>query len=189
MSRPGSSVDASRPLKRPITRSWLPRLWIFALLVAATPGCGIVTSSGSAGHPITPDRATAQRALEQALTAWVENRADPLSLAQVPIHFVDHDHRVGHRLAAFQILGATSDGRFPTLTVRLDWKPEPDAPPQEPEVVEYLVAGVEPIWVFRHDELQMLMHWDHPMPPGAVSTLPSSDLPPVDPQRGTHHEP
>jgi hypothetical protein len=103
-----------------------------------------------------------------ALKSWVEGRTGPLTLEQSPVQFTDHDHRSGNRLASYEVLGTRSSDRFPVFTVKLLW--QDSEPSSEPDTVDYFVGGTQPIWVIRYDELQMLMHWEHPMDQGAPSS-------------------
>jgi hypothetical protein len=31
-----------------------------------------------------------------------------------------------------------------------------------------VVIGIDPLWVFRHEDYDLLLHWEHPMEPVSV---------------------
>jgi hypothetical protein len=156
IDRVSGRVSAQR-----LTMTFCHRLLILSALATSLPGCGFVGGSNDSRDAVIPDRETARRALELALSAWVESRAAPLLLERTSVQFSDHDQRVGNRLSSYEVLSMRASDRFPIFTVRLHWQ-DPGGS-SEPDVVEYFVGGTQPIWVIRHDELQMLMHWEHPM--------------------------
>jgi hypothetical protein len=167
-------------------------LLILVVLAASSPGCGFTSGSNDSRDAVTPDHDTARRALELALKGWVEGRTGPLALEQSSVQFTDHDHRVGNRLASYEVLGTRTSDRFPIFTVRLHWQDSDES--SEPDTVEYFVGGTQPIWVIRHDELQMILHWEHPMTlENAGNPQPTdqavSKPAPVDPQPAIDHEP
>ena len=107
-----------------------------------------------------PPRDRAQAALETALTGWqqgavagtVPGATDPV------IQFVDSHHPSGQRLRGYTILGlAPGDGpRVFTVRLTVDGS-------SEGVRARYVVFGVDPVWVFRHEDYEMMSHWDHPM--------------------------
>lgn len=114
-----------------------------------------------------PDAAQARRAVESALEAW---RASPeLASTSHPssnIVFVDQRRRLGQPLRAFTILRESPAEGFRRFQVKLSL-----SDPDESRVASYCVFGVEPIWVYRSEDFDMIMHWECPAPekpqPGA----------------------
>jgi hypothetical protein len=117
------------------------------------------------------DPREARRALEDALEAWRKSpqleRTTPKIL---PVMFVDQSRKVDQRLREFAILrefpGADGCRRF---QVKLALEE-----PNESILASYYIFGQGPIWVYRAEDFEMMMHMD-PMttadspPDGALS--------------------
>jgi hypothetical protein len=129
----------------------------FAALVAALCllGCG-----SNRAERFVPDEAVARQALTVAMTAWQKNEGTSLSLdGTTAIEVVDKHRRLGQSLVQFKILGEVSGigGRSFEVELQLD-------NPSQTEHVRYIVVGINPLWVFRQEDYELLSHWDHPMP-------------------------
>jgi hypothetical protein len=108
-----------------------------------------------------PPSATARAALSTALESWragrpsgrIESKRQPAQ-----IQYVDSLRKPDQRLRGFAILGEVPHDDYRCFKVRLDLDPPPleDQPP-----VRYFVFGINPIWVYRAEELEMITHWDH----------------------------
>lgn len=153
---------------------------------------GIVTalffSLGSGCSKSDPSRyipapAVAEESLRAALEAWRAGQpAGTVTSYNVPIQVADTHRRAGQKLKGYEILGEVSVDGGRRFQVRLDLE-NPDAQ----EKVQYIVVGIDPLWVFRREDYDMITHWDHPMPavdapssPSAAAkresaTVPSSD--------------
>jgi hypothetical protein len=90
------------------------------------------------------------------------------------VEFVDSHHKPTQRLKSFDVLGvAPGDGpRVFTVRLKLDDPAKARGlggdgpPPSTLEVkVRYVVFGLDPVWVVRQEDFDMLAHWDHPMKP------------------------
>ncbi len=80
--------------------------------------------------------------------------------------FVDQQRRPGRRLLTFSVLGDSEVEGCRRFLVRLSL-----AEPDESILVAYDVFGQDPTWVYRREDLEMIMHWEHPMsadPPSAA---------------------
>jgi hypothetical protein len=130
---------------------------LLALLVTVyLYGCG---PSNSAARYV-PSESVARQALEAALTAWQKGSGTSLSLDNnTTIEVIDRERRAGQTLTEFKILGEVSveGGRWFEVEMRLDH-------PAQIEQVRYCVIGINPLWVFRQSDYEVLGHWDHPMP-------------------------
>jgi hypothetical protein len=107
-----------------------------------------------------PDETVARQALTAALSAWKEEGGTSLRLEDdTVVEVVDRYRRPGQVLSEFNILGevAGDGGRWFEVELHL-------ANPAQTEQVRYIVVGIEPLWVFRQSDYEMLGHWDHPMP-------------------------
>jgi hypothetical protein len=138
----------------PLAR-WLLRSGCVLLLLVGG-GCG-----GNRGFErYIPAEDTARRALEVTLAAWrdgvaVDGPAHGLPALQV----VDTQRREGQHLRGYEILGAVpAEGGHRRFAVRLLLED-----PAEEQKVRYVVLGIDPLWVWRQEDLDKLMHWEMDM--------------------------
>ena len=118
--------------------------------------CNRYSSSGYERY--VPSAARAQEALDLVLAAWKNGEpAGPLAFnsAAITIQVADSTRRPGQRLVDYELLGEVSGEGPRTFVVRLKL----DNPSAEREVRYYLV-GIDPLWVFRQDDYDALIHWD-----------------------------
>jgi hypothetical protein len=138
-----------------IRREFAIELVLAALLLPGLAGCG---QSSSGYERYVPDSARAQEALDQALAAWKNGEAaGPLRLKSAPIaiQVADSTRRPDQRLVDYELLGEVSGEGPRTFVVRLKL----DNPIVESEVRYYLV-GIDPLWVFRQEDYDAVVHWD-----------------------------
>ena len=77
--------------------------------------------------------------------------------------FVEQQQPPGRKLRAFEILGETpgyEDEGYRRVLVRLSF-----ADPAESVVAAYYVFGQGPVWVYRAEDFDMIMHMDKSMMP------------------------
>jgi hypothetical protein len=134
------------------------RLPIAALVALALAGCG---ERGRKAEEFIPPEDPARLALEASLSAW---RAGTPGV-QVPdtspvVNFADTQKEAGRRLLDFAVLGPAPGDSPRCFAVRLTL-----AGPEEELRTRYVVIGIDPLWVIRHDDFEMITHWDHRMPP------------------------
>jgi hypothetical protein len=136
---------------------WMEAAGISAVLTAISlSGCGRAKSAAS----YVPNANKARQALTLALSGWQQNNNAALSLDdQTVVQVVDQHRRPGQTLDEFTILGEVSGdgGRWFEVELKL-------ANPVQSEQVRYVIVGIDPLWVFRQPDYEMLGHWDHPMP-------------------------
>ena len=108
----------------------------------------------------TPSPERAEAALTQAMDAWQAGQpAGEIPESKPAIHVTDN-HQQRHRgLVKYRILGETVARSGRTYAVELTLKS-----PEEKVKTEYIVVGIDPLWVFRREDYELLMHWDHRMP-------------------------
>jgi hypothetical protein len=148
--------------------AWLARGTIGVLAALFVPGCGPAATADPESH--RPAAPAARRALEQALGAWRDapQLARTVSALQ-PVMFVDQQRRPEQRLRAFTVLGESPEpGAYRRFRVRLAL-----AAPDESVVASYYVFGQGPFWVYRAEDLDMLMHMDHAM---MAASSPEADV-------------
>ncbi len=120
-------------------------------LVASIGGCA--ASSGVESQ--VPAEPAARQALDAALTAWKEGQPPGTLTDQSPhVQVVDSMRRPGQRLVGYEILGEVASQRQRGFLVRLRLDH-----PSETSKVRFCVVGIDPLWVFRQEELDMLGRW------------------------------
>ncbi|MGH8165486.1 MAG: hypothetical protein ACREP1_14250 [Rhodanobacteraceae bacterium] len=120
-----------------------------------------------------PSAARAEEALDQVLSAWKRGEpAGPLAYASAPIaiQVADSTRRPGQRLADYELLGEISGEGPRTFAVRLQL----DNPSERREVRYYLV-GIDPLWVFRQEDYDAIVHWQACAPDWELETAAKSD--------------
>jgi hypothetical protein len=117
-----------------------------------------------------PEAALARRAVETSLKTWHDSPGLPLSCAPAPkLMFVDQRRRLGQALRSFKIVGQSRAEGHRRFQVKLSL-----ADPDESRVVVYCVFGIDPTWVYRSEDFDLIMHWECPMPDGSpVSAAPA----------------
>ena len=78
---------------------------------------------------------------------------------------MDQQRRPGQRLVAFALLGESESEGCRRFQVKLSL-----AEPEESRLVAYYVFGENPIWVYRSEDFDMIMHWECPPPADAPVT-------------------
>ena len=128
--------------------------------VAAAIGCGDGGRTPAGLAP--PDLASSRAALAASLDAWkADDRASGVLIGSKPSIGVVDSARKDRPLLDYQILG-------PLMVVE---KARPFAvrlvlgSPRESVAARYLVLGRDPLWVFRQEDFERMLHWEHAMAP------------------------
>ncbi|APW63742.1 hypothetical protein [Paludisphaera borealis] len=126
-----------------------------------------------------PDPKLAREALEKSLQAWRASPGIERTVTTIrPIMFVEQQQPAGQRLRTFEILGETAGYEgYRRLLAKLDLED-----PDESTTVAYYVFGQGPIWVYRAEDFDMIMHMDKtmmPAPPPAPAA-PGAGKPSID---------
>ena len=128
---------------------------ILAILFVACAGC----SRAQRNEDFVPQEDTARAALDAYLRAWSQGHtAQTIPGTNPPVMVVD-DLRQKRTLKRYTILGPTPADAPMCFAVQLTLG-NPDAEVRE----RYVVVGLDPLWVWRYDDYQMIAHWSHPMP-------------------------
>lgn len=108
---------------------------------------------------IPPDD-QARQALEACLKAWQEGRP-PGQVADGPpaVYLVDGHRRPNQELRSYEVLGPAPGNAPRCYAVRVVLA----TPPAE-QRLRFVVVGIDPLWVLRHEDYEMILHWEHPMP-------------------------
>ena len=145
------SAPAKRRAKRPAGGWWLCGLLAFA--------AGCANSGAGNGHDrFIPTEEAARAALDAALSAWKGGqRGRSVATPSVPVEVVDAQWAAGERLQDFAVLGEVPGNGPRCFAVRLRLESR-----REPLRTRFVVFGQDPLWVFRHDDLDMMAHMEHP---------------------------
>jgi hypothetical protein len=145
-------------------RGGAARTAALGLLAVWAAGCG---GSKNFDHYIPPPE-QARRALEAALTAWQKGEPPGRIASTSPtVHVVDSHRKRGQRLQGYEILGEVPGNAPRCFAVRLSLED-----PREEQKARFVVLGIEPLWVMRHEDLDMMAHWEHPMGEGKGEQAP-----------------
>jgi hypothetical protein len=132
--------------------------WAVAGIAAALAftGCGC-----SRPNPYIPSSEAAVQALTAVLDSWKNGQAmESIATPSAVVRVADTQRQSGHVLRSYEILGERSAEGGRRFAVRLNF-----APPAQQLQAQYVVVGLDPLWVFRQEDYDMLLHWDHPMNP------------------------
>jgi len=128
----------------------VPMGFLLTILVLSMTGCG------KGYQKYVPASSTARQALETALAAWKEgNKLERIDDFSPPIQVLDSRWLKGRVLRDYEILGEVHQEGPRCFTVQMVL----DGPRQE-QKVRYYVFGIEPLWIFRQEDYDMLNHWD-----------------------------
>ena len=110
------------------------------------------------------------------MATWKEGHPTGIVEPTSPrVQVVDTHRKPGQKLVGFEILSDSADSRVRTFSVRLTL-----IEPEERPVVRFLVVGIDPILVFRQEDYELLMHWEHQMDPepekGATAPAPRVEV-------------
>jgi hypothetical protein len=134
--------------------------WLIAVLaVSICPSCRRDSRPDPRGR--VPDVRVARRAVERSLEEWRDSPPLDLTTPKArPVMFVDQQRRPGRRLRGFTILAESEMEGCRRFQVRLSL-----ADPDESILAAYYVFGEDPIWVYRAEDFDMIMHMDKSMMP------------------------
>lgn len=76
------------------------------------------------------------------------------------VHITDAHRKAGQRLEEYQILGEVPGDAPRCFAVKATF-----SNPAAEERIRFVVIGIDPLWVWRHEDLELLSHWDHKMDP------------------------
>lgn len=159
-----------RPFQRILTAS--PNSWKHLRIALA--GMAAACFAGCGGQPTAKYIPTADKAhavLTEVLEAWKAGTTEAaIATASGKVNIADTSRKPGQRLVAYDILGETpNEGGPRAFTVALTL-----ANPDQNIKERYLVVGIDPPWVFRQTDYELLSHWDHPMPGSHTNAVPEA---------------
>lgn len=155
-TRNAPKTSTLRPAWRPSGDS-RPALKVPGLILLAVVGC----TSRAVPVDIVPGPAKARRALDLAMRAWTEGRPTGTIEPTTPrVQVVDAHRKPGQALRGYEVLAESPSAHARTFSLRLDL-----ANPEEKIIVRFLVVGNDPVLVFRQEDYDLIMHWEHKMEP------------------------
>jgi hypothetical protein len=137
-------------------------LAVLVIIACSTTGCN---SEASAIQRFIPSQESSQAAISKAFDAWKTGTpAGPVPDTSPLIHLTDNHRRPSEKLISYRILGEVPGDTPRCYAVELKFDPPRD------ERARYVVVGIDPLWVFRLEDYQLLAHWEHKMEPPPAST-------------------
>ena len=119
----------------------------------------LLTGCGDPAARYVPSPTQAVTAVKASLDDWKKGLpAGPVSDTKPTVFVVDSQRRELTVLSDYQILGEVPGNAPRCLAVHLRW-----ANPEKEERARYVVVGIDPLWVFRQEDYDLLAHWEHPM--------------------------
>ena len=147
-----TSTDYMQPY---ILRRSLPWLSFVTILLADT-GC----TQQRTDAEFMPSEQDSQNALRTALDAWKAGQAaGPVPGTKPVIHVTDSSRIDERKLESWKLLGPVPGNAPRCYAVSLQL-----AEPTEERRERYVIIGIDPLWIFRHEDYDLLLHWEHPMP-------------------------
>ena len=139
-----------------------------------------LTGCSESDAKFVPPQAAALAAVTAAMNAWKNGIVPgPVPDTAPLVHLTDSHREPGQVLTAFEILGEVPGNADRCYAVRLKM-----SNPEAEERVRYVVVGIDPLWVFRHEDYDMLMHWEHPMEKSEPADDPAASAPQGDSTSG-----
>jgi hypothetical protein len=124
------------------------------LLVLSLLGC-----NRAGQERYVPASALARNAVSASLESWASGNDTPdLAPGGPRVQYAD-SLRTSRTLESFEIVGELPVEEGRRFEVLLTLK---DPPGQEK--AQYIVLGIDPLWVIRLEDYHMITHWDHPVP-------------------------
>jgi len=135
-------------------RAWL--LALFPLTISTVMmGCGEVDRN----RRFIPSPTVAESAVKSGMEAWMKGEQVGAVAGTKPvIHVIDSYRKPGQTLTQYEILGEVPANAPRCFAVKVKL-----AGPEKEERLRYIVVGIDPLWVFRQEDYDLLSHWDHPM--------------------------
>ena len=119
-------------------------------------GCGQFDRSSQ----FIPSVTVAETAVKAGMEAW--KKGEPVGLVQgvkkPAVHVVDSHRKPGQQIASYEILGEVPGNAPRCFAVKAKLSGSDTT-----ERLRYIVVGIDPLWVFRQEDYDLLSHWEHPM--------------------------
>ena len=131
-------------------------------LVAAFMAIGCGHSKRESVELGPPDLKSSRSALVASLDAWkADQRSSGVIIGSAPSIGIVDAMRTERRLLDYEVVGplmVVEKGRPFAVRLILD-------APRETVAARYIVLGRDPLWVFRQEDFERMLHWEHKMDP------------------------
>lgn len=128
---------------------------MFVLLSVILAGCGQVDRTSD----FIPSPTVAHSALTTAMEAWKDGEpVGPVPGTKPVIYVVDSHRNAGLSLESYEILGEVPGNAPRCFAVKAKL-----TDPEKEERLRYILVGIDPLWIFRQEDYDLLTHWEHPM--------------------------
>ena len=143
------------------SRTGLASRAIFLATICLFVGCRSKREATSFER-FKPAPANAHAALIAVLNAWKKGAAvGAVADSAAPALFVVDTARLKEpALLDFEVLSETPSPTSRCLTARLTF-----AETDESVLAKFHVFGIDPLWIYRQVDYDMISHWEHPMEP------------------------
>jgi hypothetical protein len=134
--------------------------------------CGFSACEQQAPAPVeatstdrfVPSTTQAEGALRSVFDAWKAGQPPGMVPDTSPaVHVTDTFRKPEERLVDYHILGEVPTDKPRCYAVDLRFEPE------RIERTRFTVVGIDPLWVFRGEDVELLSHWEHNMEPPGMS--------------------
>jgi hypothetical protein len=134
------------------------------LATAFLVGCGAAEHGSDA--LTVPDIGPARAALVASLDAWkADTRGSGVVIGSRPAIGVVDSARADRPLIDYEVVGPLMvQEKVRPFSVRLVL-----GSPRETVTARYLVMGRDPLWVYRQEDFDLMIHWEHKMPPAEAT--------------------
>ena len=130
--------------------------WLVVASVVA--GCGDSNHGSTELGP--PDLESSKAALVKSLDAWkADQRGSGVIIGSKPSIGIVDAMRTERSLLGYEVVGplmVVEKGRPFAVRLNLD-------APRETIAARYVVIGRDPLWVFRQEDFDRMLHWEHKM--------------------------
>jgi len=133
----------------------LPMATALLLLGVTCVGC---RSRTDADYTPSPERC--RQALTTALDAWQRGEPPGRIEGTPTVQIGDTLRKPGQKLESYEILGEVGGDQGRQFAVKVVL-----TNPAAEEKLNFILIGIDPIWVFRQEEYDMVTHWEHKMAP------------------------
>lgn len=141
-------------IDRPRRDNWL--IWIaLGMAGIAVAGCRQRTAAD-----YTPAPESCRQALSAALDAWKRGEPPGRIDGTPAVQVADTLRQTGQKLQDYEILGEVGGDQGRQFSVRCVL-----TNPVAEEKIDFIVIGIDPIWIMRKEEYDMVTHWEHKMAP------------------------
>ncbi|MBC7965957.1 MAG: hypothetical protein H7Z17_08535 [Fuerstia sp.] len=107
-----------------------------------------------------PSQNQSLEALKAALDAWKAGTpSGPVPGTSPVVHITDSSRVAGQTLDDYEILGDVPGNAPRCIAVKLKL-----SNPAEEKRERFIIVGIDPLWIFRHEDYDLLLHWEHQMP-------------------------